>query len=195
MKKPVNYFAMRLWDANFTNGKEKKWHLWHQQLRSARRRLQTKLLRLRSRYGNYDFIVKAILTFDLFITILCILSYHLTCDFFIFVGYRLATCIQKQYITNTCDEFIHQDCNYDLGEVSLEAKPGTIADASHCQALCGIFINSLGCRYWVFKGEHHTPDKSTHCTLYKTASSIYGSCNAIHGPKSPFHDECGPRLN
>ena len=81
-------------------GKKTKWHWWHQQLRSARRRLQTKLLRLRSRYGYYDFTVKPILTFDLFIatimilktffenigyreTILCILSYHLTCIFFI----------------------------------------------------------------------------------------------------------------
>ena len=106
----------------------------------------------------------------------------------------MATCIQKKGITDTCDLFINQDCNYDLAEVSLEAEPGTIADASHCQELCGIFIDSLGCKYWVFKDENHTIDKSTHCTLYKTAGSIIDSCNAVHGPKSPFHDECGPEL-
>ena len=77
----------------------------------------------------------------------------------------------------------------------MEAEPGKVADASHCQELCGKYIDSLGCRYWVFEDESHTSDNSTHCTLYKTADSVIDSCNAIHGPKSPFHDECGPVLN
>ena len=89
-EKTCQLFCNETLGCEFYQWERKKWHWWHQQLRSARRRLQTKLLRLRSRYGNYDFIVKAILTFDLFITILCILSYHLTCDFFIFVGCRFS---------------------------------------------------------------------------------------------------------
>merc|ERR1711944_4184 len=103
----------------------------------------------------------------------------------------LTTCIQKQGITNTCDEFINQDCDYSSAGIALEAEPGTIADPSHCQELCGIFMDSLGCRYWVFQDENHTDDHSTRCTLYKSADNIVDSCNAYHGPKSPFHSECG----
>merc|ERR1712062_322309 len=104
----------------------------------------------------------------------------------------LATCIQKLNIQDTCDEFLHQDCDYSLAEASLIAEPGTIADASHCQELCSIFIDSLGCKYWVFEDEAPTADHASHCTLYKTSEGIMTSCNVIHGPKSPYHDECGP---
>jgi len=107
----------------------------------------------------------------------------------------LTTCIQKQGITDSCDDFINHDCNYSFEEVALEAAPGTIGDEYHCQDLCNIFKDSLGCKYWVFSDHYHNDDDSTHCTLLKTYTNVIESCNAIHGPDKPMHSECGPEEN
>lgn len=104
----------------------------------------------------------------------------------------LATCIKKLDVSNTCDLFINHDCDYSYEEVALEAEPGSIIDAFHCQDLCSIFVNSLGCRYWVFTDQDTSPDHSTHCTLYKSATNIIDSCNYIHGPQDPYRYDCGP---
>jgi len=107
----------------------------------------------------------------------------------------LTTCIQKKGITNTCDYFINHDCNYSFEDVALEAAPGTIADEYHCQELCNIFKDSLGCQYWVFSYGEYNEDNSTHCTLLKAFTTVIESCNAVHGPDHPMHNECGPEEN
>jgi len=104
----------------------------------------------------------------------------------------LTSCIEKNDISNTCDEFIKEDCDYSLEEIAFDVVPGSISNTGDCKEMCDIFSDVYGCRYYVFEDENNNPDHSSRCTLYKSSDNMIHSCNVIHGPKSPYHSQCGP---
>ena len=101
------------------------------------------------------------------------------CNFiFFFQQVSIDTCLGEEL--NSCDGIIKQDCEY-LGEPLLNTD--NIADAKHCQELCGLYAD-LGCQYWVFKKKD---DRHHDCLLLKGGER---NCGTTGGPKSPPISDC-----
>ena len=101
------------------------------------------------------------------------------CNFiFFFQQVSIDTCLGEEL--NSCDGIIKQDCEY-LGEPLLNTN--NIADAKHCQELCGLYAD-LGCQYWVFQKKD---DRHHDCLLLKGGER---NCGTTGGPKSPPISDC-----
>ena len=65
-------------------------------------------------------------------------------------------------------------------------------DALKCQQLCIDQKDNLKSKYWTFESETTTNDGLPLCTLYNDYKDVLNTCKAVHGPKVPFHEDCGP---
>ena len=87
----------------------------------------------------------------------------------------------KDIDSNSCENWVHEDCSYPNEAIYLDLAPGEIRDASHCHKLCNDLDSS--CKYWVFE------ESQFHCTLYYEFD-VYLTCSAINGPQYPERKNC-----
>ena len=87
----------------------------------------------------------------------------------------------KDIDPTSCQNWVHEDCDYPEEAIYIDMSPGDIRDSKHCQGLCDDLSSS--CKYWVFE------ESNFHCTLYREFD-VYLACSATNGPQYPHRADC-----
>ena len=89
--------------------------------------------------------------------------------------------------TNSCSNFVLEDCNYPDEAIFYDQDEGEIRDPSHCQDQCRVFESQ--CKYWVFRSNQFSENGTTRCTLYRDFN-VPEVCHAVNGPQYPHREDC-----
>jgi len=113
-------------------------------------------------------------------------TYRQSCS--LYAGNRevnLDVCIGQIGVTDDCDRFLLQDCEYSFSDPIEEATPGSIIDAYQCKEYCEKFTDA-GCDFWVFESSETAPLGNSTCKLFHYTFNR-NDCPAHHGPYSPHY--------
>ena len=100
---------------------------------------------------------------------------HVIIPIFLLKDHSIATCLGTAL--NSCDEFLEEDCTYDMLDDDSTIPSGPVAEPQHCQEECkNLYPN---CKYWVYQNKT--------CYLLKSGKR---NCSVISGPKFPKIKTC-----
>ena len=98
---------------------------------------------------------------------------------------NLDACFGQIGVTDDCDRFLLQDCEYSFSDPIEEATPGSIFDAYQCKEYCERFTDA-GCDFWVFESSETALLGNSTCKLFQYTFNR-NDCPAHHGPYSPHY--------
>ena len=93
----------------------------------------------------------------------------------IFKDHSISTCLGAAL--NSCNDFLEEECTYDLSEENVEIPSGPVSDFNKCQQECNDVATV--CKYWAYKNNT--------CYMLKSGER---SCKVISGPKFPRITTC-----